>query len=121
MGLCNFAQAHSLRLLAVVINIYNDICAGIYAQGAAVEAEIVVLRLTPGPAGVVLVIYAAALILFLQSCLRTFLGFAVKPDDPVCTEIHIRVDINVKTILTVFENIVGISAYDHTRALISKL
>ena len=58
----------------------------------AVQTDVVVLRHTPCSTGIVLVVYAAALVFLLQTRSGTLFGVTVKPDDSLGTEVHIRMD-----------------------------
>ena len=68
-----------------------------------------------------LVVYPAALVLFVQAGFRALFRFAVKAHDPVCAELLIRVDKGVQAIAAVFQDVVGVAAYDHAGALFRQL
>lgn len=107
--------------LGTLNDIHHDICGFFHADGAGIQAYIVVRGSTPGAAGVVLIVDGTALILFLKTGSGTLFGFTVKPDDPVCTEVHIRMDVYMERIGTVFQNIVCIAANDDTGTFFRQL
>ena len=80
----------------------NEIYAGFLTQCAAVEANVVVCCFAPIPAGIVLIIDFPALIFFVQAGLRALFCLSVEIYDPVCPIVHICVDENMQSILTIF-------------------
>ena len=92
-----------------------------FTQSAGTEADIIVLCLTPGAAGIVLIVDLTALILLLKTGLRALFRLAVQTDDAVGTVGHIRIDESMKTIVPFLQNIVSISAYDYAGTLFSQL
>ena len=57
----------------------NDVGAGLDAQGAGFQAQVVILGLAPVPAGVVLIVHFTALILLVEPVLGALFGLAVEP------------------------------------------
>ena len=112
---------HVRLFLRILNNTNNDIRALLDTQNTGVKADIVILSLAPGAAGVVLIIHPAALILFSQTGLRGLLRFAVKTDDALSPVGGIRKDINMEGILPILEDIVCIPAYDDARTLVGQL
>ena len=99
----------------------KDICAPLHAKNATVEGDVIVLRHAPGSAGVVVVVYLAALVLFCQTGFGTFFRFTVEADDAVSTEFLAGMDKSMKGIGAILQNVVCVSANDDTRTLFCQL
>mgnify|MGYP003289455657 CR=1 FL=1 len=99
----------------------DDVHALINTQNTGIQADIIVLCLAPGTAGVVLIVHTAALILFLQTGFGTLFGLTVQTHDTVGTELLVCVDEGVQHILTILQNIIGIAADDHAGTFLSQL
>ena len=94
---CSFwCRAKSISLLLGIFhNTNHDVLALVNAQNTGVQTNVIVLCLTPGPSGIVLLIHPAALIHFGKTCLGALLGFTVEPHNALCPVGGIRKDINV--------------------------
>ena len=111
-----------LRLLSGILHDgAEDVYALVNAQNAGIQGDVIVLRLAPGTAGVVLIVDTAALILFMQTLLRALVGLTVTADDALGTIGDIRKDVNMERILTVLQNIVRVTADDDTGAFLGQL
>ena len=99
----------------------DNVSAAFDTDGAAVQADIIILGHTPCSAGVMLVINAASLILFLQPSQGALFGITVKADDTLLAKFHIRIDKGMEAIRAVFENIIRVSANDNAGAFFGKL
>ena len=108
-------------LFGCVNEIDNDLCRFFNTDCSGIEADVKVGCVAPGAAGVVLIIELAALILFGKPHFRTLFGFAVETNDAVGTKSGICMDVNMECIGTVFENIVGVAAYDDTGSIVRDL
>jgi hypothetical protein len=106
-------------LFTICDHVNNDIGAFFYTDFCAVQANIVILSSAPITAGVMLVVYTTALVLFVQAGFGAFFGFTVKANDPVSAEGDIRMYVGMDAICAVLKNIVGISANDDTGAFFS--
>ena len=84
-------------------NAADNVHALLDAQGAGVQADVVVLSLAPGPAGVVLVVDPAAFVLFKQAGFRALVGLAVAVDDAIRPEGGVGADKGVEGIVPVFQ------------------
>ena len=116
-----FETARGCVLFAVLYKRNNDIGTAFDSDRAAVEADVIILSGAPGSSGVMLIIYPATLIFFLQTRLRTLFRVAIKTYNAVCTEIHVGIDIGVEAVIPVLQDIVGVSAYDYTGTLLCYL
>lgn len=105
--------------------IFHDLADDIYTlfdtQNTGIQRDIIVLRLAPGTAGVVLIVDTAALILFSQTLFGTLFGFAVAADDSFGAVRDIRENKSMEGIGTVFQNVVSIPTNDDTGTLFSQL
>ena len=110
-----------MLLSGIFNNADKNITALLNSQNSGVQADVVVLRLAPGTAGIVLIIYPAALILLLESCFRALFRFTVETDNALCTIGRVSKDVGMEGIGTVLQNVVGIPAYDDTGTLIRQL
>ena len=90
--------------------VHDDLDALVDAQHAGAQAHLIVLSGTPGTAGVVLIVDAAALVLFFQTLLGTLLGLAVEADDTLCTVGDIGKNVNMEGVGAILQNIIGILA-----------
>ena len=88
---------------------------------ARVQADVIILGLTPGAAGVVLIVDAAALILLVQTRLRALVGLTVQTDDAVGAEGHIRENEGMQRIGTILQNVVRVPADDDASAFLRQL
>ena len=110
-----------ILFLGLLHNAADNVCTEINTQFSGIQAQVIVLGLTPGPAGVVLIVDPAALIFLVQTGLRALVGFAVLLYDPLGTEGDIGMGVDMEGIFAVFENVVRIPADDDAGTLISQL
>ena len=89
-------------LLGVLHDLADDICALFNTQNTGIQADVIVLGLAPGTAGVVLVVDAAALILFVQTLLGRLVRFAVAADDALGAVANIGKDVGMESIRAIF-------------------
>ena len=87
-------------LFGVLYYIQENVDAALHTQCAGAEANIVILCLTPGAAGIMLIVNFTALILFVQTGLGTLFRLTVKANDSVSTELFVSVDKGVENIRT---------------------
>ena len=109
------------EMLAVSEQFCDNIHALVYTQHAAVQRQVVVLRMTPLHVGVETVVGGAALVLVTQALLRGMLTFSVHLDDTLGTEFHIRMDKDLQTVRLVLQNVVGTAPDDDAGALFGKV
>ena len=110
-----------ILLFGIFHNTADNLCTLVNTQDTGIETQIVVLGLTPGTAGIVLIVHTAALVLFVQTGLRALVGFAVAADNTLRTERNIGKGENMEGIFPIFQNVVRISSNNDTGTLISDL
>ena len=74
-------------LFFVPNKVQNNLSSFFNTDNAGVQADIVIIGITPGAAGVMLVIKLATFIFFLKSGNRGLFRFTVQTDNSVCTKI----------------------------------
>ena len=99
----------------------DDIDTLVNAEDAGIQADVIILGLTPSAAGVVLIVHAAALILLVQTRLRALVGLAVQTDDAVGAEGHIRENEGMQRVGTILQNVVRVPADDDASAFLRQL
>ena len=99
----------------------DNIYAFVDAKHAAVQRQVVILRMTPFHIGVEAVIGGTAFVLIPQTLLRGLLPFAVHLNDALVPELHIRMDKDLQAIRLVLQNEVGTASDDYTRPFFRKL
>ena len=99
----------------------QNIPALLNAENAGVQTDVIVLCLTPGTAGVVMVVHTAALVLFCKAGFGTLFRFTVKSHNAVSAVGGIGENVGMKRIGTVLQNIVRVSADNDTGTLIGQL
>ena len=110
-----------MLFLGVFYNSNHDVSALLNAQNTGIQADIVVLCLTPGAAGVVLIIDTAALILFCKTGFGALLRLTIALNNAFSAVGNIRKYINMKRILAILKDIVCITANNHAGTLLSQL
>ena len=113
--LLSFSFFDHLRLALVEVS--DDVGALVDAELAAVERDVVILRVAPLHVRVEAVIGRAALVLVAQALLGRLLALAVDLDDALGAERHIRVDKDLEALGLVLQNVVRAAADDDTGAL----
>ena len=102
-------------------SLHDQLRASLDAENTAVEANVVILRLSPVAPRIVFIIDLALLILLREAFFGRLITFAVTLDDPLCAAVHIRVDKNMQAVLPIPQNIVRAAPDNHAVSLCSKL
>lgn len=102
------------------VQLGQDLDAVVDAHGAAVEGDVVVLRVAPLQIGVVLIVGGAAAVLFLQSLFGSLVSFSVKLHDPLGAEVLVGVDKDPQAVVMLAQDIFGAEAYKHTGSLLGQ-
>ena len=108
-------------LLGIVHNAADDVSTLVNAQNTGIQGNVIVLRLAPGTAGIVLVIDAAALILFVKTLLRRLVRLTVTANNALCTVGFVGKYVDMQGILTILQDVVGIPADNNTGPLLCQL
>ena len=95
--------------------------AGVHAERAAIEANVIILCLPPDAARVVLIIDLALLVLLGETLLRCLLRLAVALDDAAGAAGHVGTDEHMQAVLPVAQDIVRAAADDDALALFRQL
>ena len=109
------------HLRPALVEVSDDIGALVDAELAAVERDVVILRVAPLHVRVEAVIGRAALVLVAQALLGRLLALAVDLDDALGAERHIRVDKDLEALGLVLQNVVRTAADDDAGPLFGKL
>ena len=117
----NCTGAFSILFVQMLYCVDDDLGAVLDAKDAGIQAEVIVLRLAPCTAGVVMVIHTTALILFLKAGFGALLRLSVETHDALGTIGSISKDIDVECVLSVLEDVVCVAAYDDAGALVRQL
>ena len=88
-------------LSGVLDDIHHNVGALFNTQNTGVQADVIVLCLTPGAAGIVLIVDPAALILLGKALFGSLLGVTVKANNTLRTVGGICEYLNMQGILTV--------------------
>jgi len=102
-------------------SIDNDFSAVIDTQNAGIQAKVIILCLAPGPTGIVMVVYTAALVFFLKSGLGALLGFTVQANNAFCSVGCISKNIDMQSVFPILQNIVRVPSDNNAGALLSQL
>ena len=108
-------------LCSLFAELHDHIGAGVHAERAAVEADVIILCLPPDAARVVLIIDLALLVLLGETLLRCLLRLAVALDDAAGAAGHVGTDEHMQTVLPVAQDIVRAAADDDALALFCQL
>ena len=108
-------------LCSLFAELHDHIGAGVNAERTAVEADVIILRLPPDAARVVLIIDLALLVLLGETLLRCLLRLAVALDDAAGAAGHVRTDEHMQAVLPVAQDIVRAAADDDALALFRSL
>ena len=103
------------------VEIYDDIHTVFDTQIAGIQTNIIVLCRTPGTTGIVLIIDLTAFVLLSQARHGGLFAFAVKAYNTICAVFLVSMDVDIQHIIAVLEDIVSVTAYNDTGALLSKL
>ena len=114
-------QGCLLSLFGILDNLDYNIGTLFNTQNAGIQADVVILGLAPGAAGIVLIVYTAALILFCQTLLGCLFGFTVETNDTLSPVGNISEHVHVQCFGMILQDIVCIPANDDTGSLFSQL
>ena len=114
-------EIYILIFLGVGDDSTHDIGALFDTQNTGIQTNIIVLRLAPCAACVMLVIDTAALILFCKTGFGALLRLTIALNNAFSAVGNIRKYINMKRILAILKDLVCITANNHAGTLLSQL
>jgi len=112
-------------LMRLLFGVFNDLADNINTlldtQNTGVKRDVIVLGLSPGPTGVVLIVYTTALVLFVQTLLGALIGLAVAAHNAFSTVCYICKYKSMQCIGTVLQDVVSITANNDAGTLLGQL